>query len=337
MKIIKMKKYSVAISIILLLISCKNSQKSDIEPLDDYSVSTQNQTIKTHPGKKILEQECYMCHSPKASMTNRIAPPMEAIKRHYIDSTTTKDEFTEALMQWVNDPQTESKMPSAHKRFGPMPYMPNPGDAVAQIAHYLYDNEIERPKWYDAHFEKAHKDGVEKGECNCFDYEEPEKEYSAIGLALAMEAKAELSRNLKNAIQEKGTIGAINFCNTKATVLTDSISMMKNAIIERISDKPRNLENQANDVELGYIENFKKMLSSGDDMTPIVNVNDGEVKFYYPITTNALCLQCHGKPNEQIQAETLATLKNLYPADQAIGYDVEEIRGIWSINFDVEN
>ena len=40
------------------------------------------------------------------------------------------------------------------------------------------------------------------------------------------------------------------------------------------------------------------------------------------------------KPNEQIQSETLATLKSLYPSDKAIGYDVNEVRGIWAINFE---
>ena len=28
---------------------------------------------------------------------------------------------------------------------------------------------------------------------------------------------------------------------------------------------------------------------------------NGQVRFYFPITTNTMCLQCHGKPEEQIQ------------------------------------
>jgi hypothetical protein len=331
-----MKKYVIIVVSVVLLLSCKDVQKTKIEPLLEDVVTEENHATKVHPGKLIMEQECYICHDPKASRANRIAPPMEAIKRHYKDSNTTKEEFTQALLRWVNDPQTESKMLGAHAKFGPMPYIPNPDDAVAQIAHYLYDNEIEMPLGFDAHFKKAHKKGEGMGACECFTDQFIEKEYAAIGLAHAMEAKADLGRNLKKAIQEKGTVGAIRFCHTEATKLTDSVSMMNNAIIKRVSDKARNPENQANEEEVGYIKNFKKMVASGDDVKPIVNVNEGKVKFYYPIITNVLCLQCHGKPKEQIQPVTLAALKLLYPTDNAIGYDVNEVRGMWSIDFDTE-
>lgn len=307
-----------------------------MKPFEQNVLAKQKQPAISNPGKHMMEQECYICHDPKASRADRIAPPMEAIKRHYIDSNTTREAFTEALIRWVNDPETASKMPGAHKKFGPMPYMPNPDDAVAQIAHYLYDNEIERPQWFDTHFKNAHKKGKGMGACDCFADQDSENEYAAIGLALALEAKAELGRNLKNAIQEKGTVGAIRFCNSEATRITDSISMMKNAIVKRVSDKARNLVNQASDDELEYIARFKEVLVSDEQVRPIVAVANEQIKVYYPIITNALCLQCHGKPNEQIQPATLHALKMLYPEDDAINYDINEIRGIWSINFDSE-
>ncbi|SHJ35115.1 Tll0287-like domain-containing protein [Pseudozobellia thermophila] len=332
-----MKNSIIVLVSALLLVNCKESQKDKVDKTDGQEVVERAPTAKVHSGKLLLEKECYICHDPKASMADRIAPPMEAIKRHYIDSNTTKDEFTKALILWVNDPETESKVPTAHAKFGPMPYMPNPDHAVAQIADYLYDNEIERPDWFDEHFEKVHKPGMAVGECGCFGDYDFEQEYAAIGLAYAMEAQAELGKNLKKAIQEKGIVEAIKFCNVEAIPLTDSVSVMNNAIIKRVSDKVRNPKNQANDEELGYIADFKKAIASGKEVSPIVKVNGKEVDFYYPITTNALCLQCHGKPNEQIQPETLATLKNLYPNDKAIGYGANEVRGIWSINFDANN
>ena len=30
----------------------------------------------------------------------------------------------------------------------------------------------------------------------------------------------------------------------------------------------------------------------------------------------------------------MTVLKSLYPADKAFGYDVNEVRGIWVVNFD---
>lgn len=329
-----MKKYSIFLALVLLFAACKYAKKTKMETLGEVPAKNETMALKQHPGKVFMEQECYICHNPKASRAEMIAPPMETIKRHYIDSSVTKEAFTEALIRWVNDPETESKMLGAHAKFGPMPYMPNPDEVVAQIADYIYDNEIERPDWFDAHFQKAHKKGAGLGECHCFAIQEPEKEYAAIGLAYAMEAEAQLGRNLMQALQEKGTVEAIQFCNTQAIKLTDSVSVMKNAIIKRVSDKPRNPNNKANAEQLQHIASFKKSRASGKQIEPIVYSENGEVSFYYPISTNALCLQCHGKPDKQVLPETLVAIKKLYPKDKAMGYDVNEVRGIWSVNFD---
>jgi hypothetical protein len=56
----------------------------------------------------------------------------------------------------------------------------------------------------------------------------------------------------------------------------------------------------------------------------------GIAQFYYPIVTNTMCLQCHGK-KDALQPELLRKLANLYPADQAVGYAENEVRGIWSV------
>lgn len=58
-----------------------------------------------------------------------------------------------------------------------------------------------------------------------------------------------------------------------------------------------------------------------------------EVYFYYPIVTNTMCLQCHGTPNKEITTSVLETLTALYPQDKATGYDIEQLRGMWRIQF----
>ena len=254
---------------------------------------------------------------------------MVAIKKHYINENTTKEEFTVALMNWVNDPEQNSKMPGALRKFGIMPYIPYPEDAIAQIADYLYDYDVEKPDWYDVHYQKQQNG-------NQTDSASPDTpaRFASTGMEYANAAKNQLGKNLIRAIGEKGTSGAIEFCNTQATKLTDSVSVMKNAIIKRVSDKPRNPANMANKEELGYIRYYKQLVASGTSPKPIVKSEKGEVSFYYPITTNAMCLQCHGKPKEQIMPGTLATLEQLYPEDKALGYEQNEVRGIWAINFE---
>jgi hypothetical protein len=55
---------------------------------------------------------------------------------------------------------------------------------------------------------------------------------------------------------------------------------------------------------------------------------------YYPILTNAMCLQCHGKPEEDIKPSTLSKLHMLYPQDKGVGYEENELRGIWVVEME---
>ncbi|WP_452221259.1 Tll0287-like domain-containing protein [Lacinutrix salivirga] len=153
------------------------------------------------------------------------------------------------------------------------------------------------------------------------------------GLEYAFATQAVLGKNLMEAINKKGTLGALSFCSQRAYPLTDSMAVRYNATIKRVSDKPRNPKNQANAKELGYINMFKNATKNNEEIKPIVNQLNHKVQVYYPITTNAMCLQCHGKPNTQINTLTLNKLKDLYPNDKATGYSINEVRGLWNITF----
>ncbi|MGF1557849.1 MAG: DUF3365 domain-containing protein [Flavobacteriaceae bacterium] len=322
------------IALAFALASCKDVKKSEYRSAESTVEMKAVVAGASHPGKKLIERECYICHDPKASQESMFAPPMVAVKTYYINEKTTKAQFTENLIKWVNDPETESKMPGALFEFGSMPYIPYPDDAIAQIAEYMYEYDIERPEWYDDALAEGNGKGILMNR-NIIAKEIQQKNADR-GMAHANAAKTTLGKNLLKALGEKGTIGAIEFCNTRALPLTDSISVMNNVVIKRVSDKPRNPENKANNEELDYITYFKKLAIAGKEAKPIVKRENDEVHFYYPITTNAMCLQCHGKPVEQVTPETLSTLKNLYPKDQAVGYDTNEVRGIWVVNFDSE-
>ena len=78
--------------------------------------------------------------------------------------------------------------------------------------------------------------------------------YLDVGKELALETKSNLGQNLARAITEKGPEGAVEFCNIKAIPITDSMSLLLGAKIKRVSDQPRNPDNQANDVKLSYIK-----------------------------------------------------------------------------------
>ncbi|WP_225035707.1 DUF3365 domain-containing protein [Winogradskyella sp. SM1960] len=326
------------------LMSCNSVKKEN----DLYSKANKETVSKDHPGKKLMETNCYLCHSATASHDDRIGPPMIAIKRHYINSETTKAEFTEAMQAWIKNPNEEdAKMPGAVRQYGVMPKQYFPEETIAQISEYMFDFEIDQPEWFENHYNEERGKGKGKGkgmgngngqgkgknqqqaQTNFEDLP-----YGERGLKYALTTKAVLGKNLMGTIQKKGTLEALDFCNVQAYPLTDSMAVVHNATIKRVTDKPRNPNNKANTEELEYINNFKQVIANSEESKPLVKEMDDKVKVYYPITTNNMCLQCHGKLNKTIEASTLARIKNLYPMDKAIGYDINEVRGIWSVTFD---
>ncbi len=151
------------------------------------------------------------------------------------------------------------------------------------------------------------------------------------GKQIALKTKAALGKNLVSAISTKGTEGALSFCSTQAIPITDSMSNELGVFIKRVSDKNRNPNNFANKSELEYIEKAKLALANGDELKPsLLSFNNKNIG-YYPILTNALCLQCHGDTKTEITNSTLTKLNKLYPADKATGYRTNELRGIWVI------
>jgi len=336
-----MKKWLIFLSLIIIF-SCKDFGKSGNDGL-----VAQTNIVIDHPGKKLMEINCYACHNPSTDHDQRIAPPMIAVKKHYISQNTTKEQFIEDMQEWIKNPREEkSKMPGAIRNFGLMPYAHFPEETIFQIADYIYDYDIEQPEWFADHFNEERGmgnrngkgKGMGQGNGQGMRFRQGQKastikNYEEIGLQYALSTKAELGRNLIGAIQKKGLQNAITFCNERAYAITDSMARTHNANIKRVSDKPRNQNNDANSIESDHIETFKKQIINQQEINPIVQEERDQVNFYYPITTNAMCLQCHGTLDKELKMETYKTIKGLYPSDKATGYDVNEVRGIWSISF----
>ncbi len=59
--------------------------------------------------------------------------------------------------------------------------------------------------------------------------EKSETDYLAIGKKMAAETQAVLAKNLVNAINTGGAENALEFCNSNAMLLTDSMAQLLNA------------------------------------------------------------------------------------------------------------
>ena len=158
--------------------------------------------------------------------------------------------------------------------------------------------------------------------------------YEETGLRFANSTQAVLSKNLMNAINEKGAEGALAFCNEKAYPLTDSMAQVLKVFIKRVSDKPRNKNNLANGNEAAHIKAFKETLSKGEQPKPVVMEINGKMVGHYAIITNKMCLQCHGTINKEILPQTYSRINTLYPDDKATGYAENQVRGLWVIEME---
>lgn len=144
-----MKNVIAFFALIGLVISCQEKTKTDYA---DTAAIVQT-TAQEHPGKQLMESKCNICHNATTPMENRIAPPMIAIKKHYIGESTTKEQFTKELLAWAKAPSEENaKMPGAIVKFGVMPYQAFEDETISLIADYIYENEIEQPEWFEQHF-----------------------------------------------------------------------------------------------------------------------------------------------------------------------------------------
>jgi len=153
------------------------------------------------------------------------------------------------------------------------------------------------------------------------------------GDSISSEVQKVLLGHVMQAMKSGGPGFAVAFCNEKAMALTDSLGLVYNCTIQRISDRNRNPANQLSAID---VENTASMLAAKVTGPGLVSLNNSW--FYYkPIKIGMpACLGCHGAEGKDIDAKTLAIIKQKYPEDKATGYKEGDLRGWWKITFPAE-
>jgi hypothetical protein len=145
---------------------------------------------------------------------------------------------------------------------------------------------------------------------------------------------SELVTELKKGLKAGGPIEAISMCNTKAMPITDKHSAQSGWTVKRSSHKLRNPANKPDTFEARAIKEFQVRQANGEMAKDLVmtmtTIENGQKTFRMvkAIPTGEPCLACHG---ENIKPEVAAKLTSLYPADQATGFKMGEMRGIFSL------
>ncbi|MCF6279712.1 MAG: hypothetical protein L3J14_05130 [Flavobacteriaceae bacterium] len=158
-----MRKRSVLfIGITALLMSCNQTKTDLTSDKEDITKATNLQDIDAYT---LMKNNCYVCHNPKAvSHDSLLAPPFVAVKRRYSMQYTNKEEFVDAVINWATNPSKEKAlMRGAVNQFNVMPPLPLDKEILKDIATYIYENEVEKPEWFDTHFNEMHPKGMGKG------------------------------------------------------------------------------------------------------------------------------------------------------------------------------
>jgi hypothetical protein len=160
------------------------------------------------------------------------------------------------------------------------------------------------------------------------------------GKAISAETFGILSSNLLGAIQSGGVSNALPFCSLAAFPLTAGIATRHGVTLRRLTHKPRNPANRADAAELAIIQSYQGLISitptSPTNPPPptVTNMAPSQTSFFAPILlSKELCLKCHGQTGKDIAAGDVEIIRRLYPADEATGFVMGDLRGLWRIDF----
>lgn len=145
---------------------------------------------------------------------------------------------------------------------------------------------------------------------------------------------SDLKHVLQASMKSGGPIKALDVCNVQAGPIAQNNALLSHWNIGRTSLKVRNEDNKPDVWELSVLQQFEKRKAEGEDLSTMEYseslIENGERVYRYmkPIATSGVCLKCHGGT---ITNEITNKVKALYPNDQAIGFNVGDIRGAFTL------
>jgi hypothetical protein len=141
---------------------------------------------------------------------------------------------------------------------------------------------------------------------------------------------APFKRELKAALLDgmaAGPAAAIDACKLEAPAIARRLSV-DGVIVGRTSHRLRNPDNTAPDWVSPVLAEYLEQ--DGDWKPGLVDIGGERKGYVEPIAMQALCASCHGSALAPEIAERIAAL---YPEDQATGFDVGDLRGVFWVEF----
>jgi hypothetical protein len=154
--------------------------------------------------------------------------------------------------------------------------------------------------------------------------------------AAAKEFSGTLKAALSSQLAQGGTKGAIAFCHDEAPKIAQRVGAAHGVRIGRVPvpGRQRSPANTPTAWQAEGMAAFQAKVATGTTpVADLVQVTDTglpkgvALRMMRGIAVEPMCLACHGKA---VAPATQAALKRHYPEDNAIGFDVGDLRGaLW--------
>lgn len=158
-----------------------------------------------------------------------------------------------------------------------------------------------------------------------------EEEIIAKSRSVVTSFEKQLGGKLKNAMKSKGPLTAIDVCSKEADTIADQVSKQFEVTVKRVTDKPRNPENAATPQEQLVLAQLAQLIQDNPSQpAELIRSTNNAFHYYRAITTKGLCLTCHGTA---VAAPIKERLAAHYPNDKATGYQVDQLRGAFVVEW----
>jgi hypothetical protein len=135
--------------------------------------------------------------------------------------------------------------------------------------------------------------------------------------------KRELRSALMGALEKGGPERAIEVCQLRAPEIA-RLTSTTGAVLGRTSHRLRNSGNAPEPWMSQFLETY--LAHPEDDEPRAVRLSSNEIGYVEPIYMKGICMKCHG---DRIQPGVKARLQELYPEDEATGFENGEFRGLF--------
>lgn len=153
-----------------------------------------------------------------------------------------------------------------------------------------------------------------------------EQQYLSHGKSILMPFKKQLQAALKQGLAS-GPDAAIAACNMRAPEIVSELSQ-QGIVVGRSSHKLRNPDNAPKQWMQPVIKAYQAHDSSKEPtLVPLGNDRYGYAE---AIDLKPMCVMCHG---QEVGGEIKQRLTQLYPEDQALGFNPGDFRGIFWAEF----